>query len=748
MIKRLLSLFLAVLIVFSCISGVSAVEADTYDIDTVASDDTMTKLDYLIRKFPHGKYWNHMGSSKNNPEGVTDTPCSSHSNCDYSGGCSCNSYNGTIQCMGYANQISYEITGVDRMQYEESKTLDVSKLRVGDIIREGGHSVCVTGVSGNTISITDCNYGARCIIRWTTVDKSWFTRVEYVLHCKNNNRTNSNVNFHDAYKNSNTPVTPPPSYDDDEGTTPPPSTPAEKGEIWQMEAESALNIRSSANTGASVVGSVPASGKFNVYEKSYDGNYLWARVEYNGTQGYSALNYATYISGEYEKAELGKLADSYNTKDGISLSWNTVRGADKYNIYVYDLNDGLVESFVSTQTSYTIKGIAAGSYYVSVAAANSLTPSWCVEGTKKAIQLKQVIVKATSLTLRKTGNLEAGKSGKLVPTILPADTTDKTVTWKSSDTRVATVDSNGLVKAIAPGTTVITCTSNQNAKLTASCSFTVKPSSVTTVQTVSGTTENSVGLKWSKSTGATGYYIYRYNAATKKNVKLAETKATSFTDKNLKGDTAYTYIVRPFAVTASGKINGNYKSFTATTLPFKVTDIKQTGSDTGRLKLAWNAAKTDVYGYVVYRYNPTQKKYVKLAVTKTNSYIAKDNPATIGKYRIVAAVKYSDGYGFGKVSDVFSGITGLAAPTVKAASDKSNVRLAWSKVKYATHYQVYKVVNGKKVIVKLLTSDTTSFTDKNLNSATEYTYYIRAARVHSKTLKLYSSQTVMKIKTK
>lgn len=751
MFKRLFSLFLALLLIFSCVSVAVAVDGDTNGVSIANADDTMTKLDYLIKKFPHGKYWNHMGSSKNNPEGVTDTPCSSHSNCDYYGGCSCNSYNGTIQCMGYANQIAYEITGVDRMQYEESKTLDVSKLRVGDIIREGGHSVCVTGVNGDKISITDCNYGARCIIRWTTVDKSWFTRVEYVLHCKTNNRVNSNVNFHDAYKNGNTPVTPPPSYDDDEGTTAPPSTPsvpAEKGERWQMEADSALNIRSSANTGASLVGSVPAEGIFNVYEKSFDGEYLWARVEYNGTQGYSVLNYASYVSGTYETAELSPLKESYNTRDGIDLTWNKVSGADRYNINLYDSKGKLIETFKSNGNSYTIKDKAAGNYLVGIAATNSLTPSWIVEGERKALELKPAVVRATAMTLRKTGSLEAGKSGQLTPSFTPSDTTDKTVTWKSSNPKVATVGADGTVKGISPGTAVITCTSNQNPKLTASCKFTVKPSSVTTVQTVSGTTENSIGLKWSKSIGATGYYIYRYNTSTKKNVKIGATKNTWYTDKGLKADTRYTYIVRPVAILSSGGIGGNYKSFSAATLPTKVTGVKQAGTDTGRVKLTWNKAKTDVYGYVVYRYNTAKKKYVKLAVAETNSYIATDSPAKIGKYRIVAAVKLSDGYGFSAASDVFSGITGLAVPTVKTASDKSNVKLVWSKVPYATHYQVYRLVGGKRVLLKTVTANTTSFMDKNLKSATEYTYYVRAARVHSKTLKLFSNQVSIKVKTK
>lgn len=749
MIKRIFSLFFAVLIAFSSVSIVSAVD-DAYGVSTVAADDTMSKLDYLIRKFPHGKYWNHMGSSKNNPDGVTDTPCASHSNCNYYGGCSCNSYNGTIQCMGYANQIAFEITGVDRMQYEESSTLDITKLRVGDIIREGGHSVCVTGVNGNKISITDCNYGARCIIRWVTVDRSWFTRVEYVLHCKNNNRTNTNVNFHDAYKTGNPPVVVPPYNDDDEGTTAPtnPSTPAEKGEIWQMEADSSLNIRKSADTAAEVIGSIPADARFNVYEKTADVEYVWARVEYNGTVGYSVLNYATYISGKYRTAELTDLKKSYNSNEGISLTWNELSGADQYNIYLYDTNGNLLDTFMSAENSYTIKDRPAGNYLVSVAATNTLTPSWVVEGVRKAVEVTQVIVKAQSLTLRQTGMLEAGRAGHLTPTILPADTTDKTVIWKSSDAKIATVDANGLVRAIKPGVVVITCTSKQNAKLTASCTVTVRPSSVITQQPTTGTTENSIGLKWTKSTGAAGYYVYRYDTSAGRYVKIAETRNQYYVDRGLKADTKYTYVIRPYAVVGSSRLDGNYKNFIVTTLPSKITGIRQAGSDTGRLKLTWNAPKTDVFGYVVYRYDAKAGKYVWLGVSYTNSYIATDNPATAGKYYVVASVKFSNGLAFSKPSDVLTGITGLDRPAARTISYNNSIRLAWSKVKYATHYQLCRVVNGRSVLIKTLPADVNYYTDANLRSGTDYTYFVRAVRVHNTSLNLYSSYLCIKTKTK
>lgn len=51
---------------------------------------------------------------------------------------------------------------------------------------------------------------------------------------------------------------------------------------------------------------------------------------------------------------------------------------------------------------------------------------------------------------------EEGKSGHFKPTL---SSSVKSVTYKSSNTRVATVDKNGLLKAVAPGTCKITCAS-------------------------------------------------------------------------------------------------------------------------------------------------------------------------------------------------------------------------------------------------------------------------------------------------
>lgn len=63
-----------------------------------------------------------------------------------------------------------------------------------------------------------------------------------------------------------------------------------------------------------------------------------------------------------------------------------------------------------------------------------------------------------------SGQIGVGKTFQLTETILPINAADKTVSWSSSDTDVATVDSNGLVTGVADGTCTITCTTTDGSK--------------------------------------------------------------------------------------------------------------------------------------------------------------------------------------------------------------------------------------------------------------------------------------------
>lgn len=83
----------------------------------------------------------------------------------------------------------------------------------------------------------------------------------------------------------------------------------------------------------------------------------------------------------------------------------------------------------------------------------------------------EIIQPAESISLDKTeSKLNVGENEQLIPTILPADTTDTTVTWTSSNSAIATVNKEGLVDAVAPGNVTITATINGKS---ATCTYTV-----------------------------------------------------------------------------------------------------------------------------------------------------------------------------------------------------------------------------------------------------------------------------------
>lgn len=89
------------------------------------------------------------------------------------------------------------------------------------------------------------------------------------------------------------------------------------------------------------------------------------------------------------------------------------------------------------------------------------------------MQPQGTIVAVTGVALNKTSTtLTEGANETLVATVLPSDATDKTVTWSSDNTAVATVSATGVVTAVAAGTANITVTTTDGSH-TASCAVTV-----------------------------------------------------------------------------------------------------------------------------------------------------------------------------------------------------------------------------------------------------------------------------------
>ena len=131
--------------------------------------------------------------------------------------------------------------------------------------------------------------------------------------------------------------------------------------------------------------------------------------------------------------------------------------------------DNATDKTVTWSSSNTAVATVSQDGLVTAIAVGSATIT-ATAGEKKAtctVTVNRRVVPATSITLD-YDNIEIAK-GKMVTlhaTVLPEDTTDKTVSWKSSNTSVATVNNNGNVTAIKAGTATITASIGS---LSASC---------------------------------------------------------------------------------------------------------------------------------------------------------------------------------------------------------------------------------------------------------------------------------------
>ena len=110
-----------------------------------------------------------------------------------------------------------------------------------------------------------------------------------------------------------------------------------------------------------------------------------------------------------------------------------------------------------------VKGITVGEAYITVSAA----------GYQAVANIKVInTISLNSISISKNIQLKEQSSSTLNVTFNPSNATNKKVTWKSSNPNVATVDSSGNVKAIAPGTATITVISSDGGKV-ATCNVEV-----------------------------------------------------------------------------------------------------------------------------------------------------------------------------------------------------------------------------------------------------------------------------------
>ena len=141
-------------------------------------------------------------------------------------------------------------------------------------------------------------------------------------------------------------------------------------------------------------------------------------------------------------------------------------------------NSSVVEVSLSTVTDgqikwkgYSVKPCKAGNSIITFKYEGATIKTVNIIVTQEVVSVNGVSLDQTNLSL------EEGKTATLTATVSPSSATNKTITWSSSNTSVATVSLSGVVTAMSAGSATITCTTEDGAK-EAICVVTVSPATV------------------------------------------------------------------------------------------------------------------------------------------------------------------------------------------------------------------------------------------------------------------------------
>jgi uncharacterized protein YjdB len=126
------------------------------------------------------------------------------------------------------------------------------------------------------------------------------------------------------------------------------------------------------------------------------------------------------------------------------------------------------EAVATVDADGEVTGVAAGVVAISATAndGSGVTATHAMSVSDEAILV-------TEISVTGAGSVDIGNSVALSAEVIPANASNTTLTWSSSDPAVATVDSTGLVLGVSAGVVAITASANDSSGVSGAHGFTV-----------------------------------------------------------------------------------------------------------------------------------------------------------------------------------------------------------------------------------------------------------------------------------
>jgi fibronectin type 3 domain-containing protein len=238
-----------------------------------------------------------------------------------------------------------------------------------------------------------------------------------------------------------------------------------------------------------------------------------------------------------------------------------------------------------------------------------------------------------------------------------------------------------------------------------------------------------VGLTWTASTGATGYYVKRATVSGGPYTQIALPSTNSYIDTGLTNGTAYYYVVSAFnsAGQSANSIQASATPTAPASAPAAPTGL-QAAAGNAQVSLTWTAS-TGASSYHVKRSTASGGPYTQVAAPTTTSET--DTGLTNGTtyYYVVSALNAAgESANSSQVSATPAApATPPVAPTgLQATAGNAEVSLSWTASTGATSYHVKRGTTSGGPYTQVAAPTTTSDQDTGLTNGTTYYYVVSA----------------------
>ena len=248
----------------------------------------------------------------------------------------------------------------------------------------------------------------------------------------------------------------------------------------------------------------------------------------------------------------------------------------------------------------------------------------------------------------------------------------------------------------------------------------------------------SVTLKWSKTTGADGYQIYRKTSSG--SYKLVKTisggSTVTWTDSSITLGETYYYKIRAYSSDSGTKEYGNYSSAVKVAVkpPQVVIGSVTMTADYTSATITWGKVAS-ASGYRIYRKTSSGSYELVKTISGSSTVTWTDSTLEAGEtyyYRIRAYKTDSGGtkvYGsYSSEVEVPAKPAKVTVSSVSYSASTGYITVKWSAVDGAEGYEIYRSADGGSYekLATVKSGSTVKYTDKTVSKGVTYKYKIRA----------------------